>query len=332
LSTAKRKSALQPPPERAIDSAQVADFSEPPIFTSEQLPQAEQRLYVRVGEFTVILALYLDGLQRSDASVVKAAEQKLWALVPDKPRMKIERGPLPPADLHLVHDRNQRLVAHVTMFRKSFENEPEIVIHSALDLLRTVVEKFGSEFKTESKINAAQAVSDITIQADVVLDAWVNSKIHEGGVLTQPLLLQMAQLAVTALRAAALVDPNSGLVLPPTPGKPYRERRHHPDGRRLNVLEHLQEEYGPYIEAGLLFSGHLQEIDKPAYQALLYLAEKEAKARGQKRGSNTAEFCLRHGVLTSEHVSNPPLGRERQIQLIKQLHAKRIERGLLHEN
>lgn len=127
-----------------------------------------------------------------------------------------------------------------------------------------------------------------------------------------------------------VVDVDTDLVLPPPAKKPYRERGHHPDGRRLNVLEHLQEEYGPYIEAGLLFSGHIQEIDNPAYQALLYLAEKEAKALGQKRGSNTAEFCHRHGILTGEHLSNPPPGRERQIQLIKSLHARKIEQGLLY--
>lgn len=125
------------------------------------------------------------------------------------------------------------------------------------------------------------------------------------------------------------VDSVSGLPLPP-PGlkKPYRERGHHDNGKRLTIFEHLQREYGEYIAAGVLFSGHLFEIDRPAYEALLYASEKEAKERHLKKGENTADFAFRHGILTNEHLAAAPKGFERQAELLRTLRTTKKAAGM----
>jgi hypothetical protein len=114
-----------------------------------------------------------------------------------------------------------------------------------------------------------------------------------------------------------IIDEVTGLVLPPEPRRPYRERGHHPDGSRLSVFEHFQREYGPYLEAHLLFSGHLQDIDRPGYEALLYVARKDARVKGLEDDvSNTAAFLLDHGILAGEHLEFPPKHLTRQVDII----------------
>lgn len=125
-----------------------------------------------------------------------------------------------------------------------------------------------------------------------------------------------------------IVDPVSGLVLPPPLRKPYQQRGKNGAGKRLTIVEHLQQEYPDYLKHKLLFSGHLQEIDLPAYKALLRQGAKEALERGEPTQGSASSFFAKHGLLTSEHLASPAKDIERQVRLIKQLHQARIASGM----
>src|SRR5262245_49055676 len=73
----------------------------------------------------------------------------------------------------------------------------------------------------------------------------------------------------------------------------------------------------------LLFSGHIQEMDLPAYKALLRLAAGEAQRNGDPTRGSATKFFARHGLLTAEHLANPR-GVERQVALIKHVHLARL--------
>lgn len=170
--------------------------------------------------------------------------------------------------------------------------------------------------------------------AQEIKSAWkADTSLAPLSALSTSIIERAAQVAATALarhEETEFIDSVSGLVLPPKMGKPYRERGHHSNGRRLDLFEHLEQEYGPYLDAGLLFSGHLFELDRPAYEALLYSAEKEAKAKGLKKGVNTADFALRHKLLTSEHLATPPEGYERQAEILRNLRTSKRAAGMTH--
>jgi len=280
------------------------------------------------------LLLPLDGFQYAAATLLIAATQKLASTVrslhPEKrpPRS----GKIQPPKLQFILDEAGTRFASVTVSKNALRSDTDVAIRDAVALLGSVIRpqpEDAQHLAPDATRLDKDPTSQTPTQAAALLKAWADSGIEKGTPLTDPILSEMALIAIDELTRPSIIDPTTGLILPPAARKPYRERGHHPDGRRLTIFEHLRREYGEYIDAGLLFSGHLLEIDKPAYEALLYQAEKEAKEKGEKRGSNTAEFCLRHGVLTGDHLTSPPPGRDHQIELIKLLHAKRI--GLGHQ-
>lgn len=124
------------------------------------------------------------------------------------------------------------------------------------------------------------------------------------------------------IQAGRVVDPVSKLILPPATGAPYQERARKPNGERADAFEHLQQEYGAYIKAGILFSGHVLEIDRPAYEAALYLARKEVRAKSSTGEQvTTADVFLAHGILAGEHLEHPPEHLKRQVELINRARA-----------
>ncbi len=146
-----------------------------------------------------------------------------------------------------------------------------------------------------------------------IIDTWRNANIK----LPQAQLATMASLAAaTALsfhRNAQqtephhVVDPISGLVLPPPARTPYQERARRSNGRRPNAFEHIRATYPDYMDAGLLFSGHVLDIDKPAYEAALYLAHKEVRERARARRNHYFCRCFhspRTGCRLSPRISS----------------------------
>ncbi|MBS0251081.1 MAG: hypothetical protein JSR78_08450 [Proteobacteria bacterium] len=168
-----------------------------------------------------------------------------------------------------------------------------------------------------------------------ILSAWnADSSLVPLEKLPAKVVAKAAALAVKVLLdneggiTEEVIDDVTGLVLPPKLVKPYRERGHHQNGKRLNVFEHLALEYPDYLKNRLLFSGHIQAIDRPAYEALVYLANKDAKALGKRGSSHLAAFLWQHGILAAEHLMNPPPGVERQAKVIKDFQDKRKNEGM----
>lgn len=146
--------------------------------------------------------------------------------------------------------------------------------------------------------------------------------------------LARAQLSNTALRAAIITlinepgqlrDPVSGLLLPPQPRKvKFQDRGKTPAGRRMTYDEYLADRetgWGEYTQNALLGSFWILEYDKALYNALLYRANAEADesgvaSQGNERAAAVDEFFLALGILTPNHLENPPAGREWQARLL----------------
>jgi len=182
---------------------------------------------------------------------------------------------------------------------------------------------------TPDKIGNCDVVSSSVPLAAKIVDAWRDAKLSASslGISTKQLrhLADIAaELALNTLTSPAsaatdgkLVDPITGLTVPPDPRRPYRERGHHADGTRVGLFEFLRQEYGPYLDAHLLYSGHLQDIDRPAYEALLYLARKYVRHNKLDNDvKHTAAFFLQNGILAGEHLEYPPQHLVRQVNLI----------------
>jgi hypothetical protein len=185
-----------------------------------------------------------------------------------------------------------------------------------------------------------EQMSEIELLAEVIKRNWIKTQPFNGMELPSEAIMEnlawfAADTAVKYLtnkavpnssyqiaQSGKVIDPVTDLVLPPPPGKPYQERSSMPTGERPDAFEHLQKEYSAYIKAGLLFSGHILEIDKPAYEAALYLARKEVRLK-QSNGEQitTADVFLEHGIVAGEHLENPPKHLERQIELINRARA-----------
>ena len=125
--------------------------------------------------------------------------------------------------------------------------------------------------------------------------------------------------AVLAYTPIYLIDPVSGLRFYPVgksrvlwpdhaktlPGPNWKNRR--------DPLGYVLQEYEPYIEAGLLYSGHLKQADRNLYNALWSQPELQANKR-------RVEDALRaHGILTSRDLADPAPGMEARIDLLKQI-------------
>ena len=183
-------------------------------------------------------------------------------------------------------------------------------------------------------------MNDKAAIAKEIVEAWHESAMaHDISSLSAECLNELSAIAAKiAAQSTALtpidfayggegkiVDPVTGLTLPPEPQLPYRERPHNSDGSRITLFEHLKNEYGPYFDAHLLFSGHLQDIDRPAYEALLYLARKQARHRNMSGDlSHMPAFLLEHGILAGEHLEFPPEHLTRQVELINRSRALSI--------
>lgn len=193
------------------------------------------------------------------------------------------------------------------------------------------------EFRLEEKDPGLSRRSDLIAKIEA---AWMaDSSLASFGRLPHSVIEKAAAVAIEAAALDAAPDPEnveefrdrvSGLVLPPKLVTPYRQRGHHEDGSRLSVFEHLQAEYPEYLKHKLLFSGHIQLIDRPAYQALLYLADKDAKEKKLPRATHTPDFLWQHGILTSEHLMNPPEGAERSAEVLRALQGKRKIAGVIN--
>lgn len=118
----------------------------------------------------------------------------------------------------------------------------------------------------------------------------------------------------------ALVDEVSGLPLPVPLRTPYQQRGTDEHGRRREIIAHLQHEYGDYLDAGLFTTGFLFENDRPAYNALNYKAARAVSDEG--RDETIADYCLRHRILTREHILSPPRKYSRQVELLRRVQAK----------
>ena len=105
--------------------------------------------------------------------------------------------------------------------------------------------------------------------------------------------------------ARRIIDPGSGLEFYPVardrikwadfaaglprPSKTYSR----------NPAGFLLDQYGHYIDAGLLYSGHLQQSDQQLYSSI------RMHCVGSPEFSNADEFYAHHGILTAADLSNP---------------------------
>lgn len=116
------------------------------------------------------------------------------------------------------------------------------------------------------------------------------------------------------MQGEKIVDPITKLSFPPEARSvEYRQRPNRPDGDRMTFEDYMRDPevgWGDYTSKNAMASFWLMELDRPAYLAGLYLADKEADLQGAAPKSNirsviTDEFFFRHGVLTTTHLTHP---------------------------
>lgn len=92
---------------------------------------------------------------------------------------------------------------------------------------------------------------------------------------------------------------------PPSPKERYIERKRAMEKQRgssVTPLDVLHDEYGVYIQRGLLYSGFLQSGDPTLYATLRRMAQREDK--------KLSEFFEEHGVVTSRSLIDLEKGSE----------------------
>jgi hypothetical protein len=136
--------------------------------------------------------------------------------------------------------------------------------------------------------------------------------------------------------APVFIDPITKLEFPPkAPPVDYRRRPNDAAGERMGFAEYMfnvDVGWGSYTLRTAMASFWLMEMDKPAYNAGLYLAEKEADAMGlapksPSRSQAIDAFFLRHGVLTTTHLTAPSPEYQWQAQVIS--YARKLQ-GKIH--
>jgi hypothetical protein len=111
----------------------------------------------------------------------------------------------------------------------------------------------------------------------------------------------------TTLADQFLLDPDTGLKLPPDPRVSFRLRVSS-FGSKMNASTFLRTVWKDYTKAHLLYAEHIRSMDPALYAAMNYEA----------RINNTTlpDFMLANGVLGKDHVLHPPAGYERQANLL----------------
>jgi hypothetical protein len=137
-------------------------------------------------------------------------------------------------------------------------------------------------------------------------------------------------------RTGTILDPVTGLTFPPASRAiDYRRRPENTSGKRMSFGEYMADHdvgWGEYTSRIAMATFWLIDLDRPAYTAGLYLAEKEADDRGllpksAERAAHIDSFFLRNGVLTTTHLSNPPVVAQWQAKLINYI--RKLE-GTVH--
>lgn len=116
-----------------------------------------------------------------------------------------------------------------------------------------------------------------------------------------------------------LIDPVTKLRVPPILKTPYNGRSA-VYGSKINPQEFIAKEHPGHAANFLLYSEFFREEDNSFYKACYYEAKQE--------GISTAEYMLRLGILSREHLKNPPKGLERQAALIRKVRLIGLAEGL----
>lgn len=113
--------------------------------------------------------------------------------------------------------------------------------------------------------------------------------------------------------AIHVTDNVTGLQLLPVPPVLYSERAR-VYGSKISVAEFLTRTYPKHTHEHLLYAGYLRHADNALYQELFRLARCE--------GEPFRDYALRHGIMTREHLGDPPPGLERQAAVLRDLRKK----------
>ena len=156
--------------------------------------------------------------------------------------------------------------------------------------------------------------------------------------LLDQLAVTMAKRLDDILNVYEVVDPVSKLVVPPTERGLYSQRNG--ELANLNAPKFLAIVWNDYLEAGLLYTGHLKKVDPSLYNALIYLARQTARGVAEIEGReweprDTANLLFsKFRILTEEHLDSPPTGYERQSKLIREanMRQKKSLRDILPEH
>lgn len=149
-------------------------------------------------------------------------------------------------------------------------------------------------------------------------------------VIPQQMLIQLATSALNAattslvLNPGCIVDPHTGLTLPPQPRPISYQDRPKSFGRKLTLEQYLTDQsigWGEYTSRHLLGLFWISEYDRPLASALSYRAGVYADELGHTKPSKerteaSEYFYLKHGILTALHVDHPPNGYEWQAKLL----------------
>jgi hypothetical protein len=163
---------------------------------------------------------------------------------------------------------------------------------------------------------------------DAILMEWEKAGVRPGASVSEGQLASMVGIAVRLcnnhLTSSVIIDPVSKLKLPPESGtRPkFVDRGRDPEtGKRITIQRFLETVWADYTSRHLLFSGELRQIDEHAYQAIRYQIREAAAKYGKHFDEVAPEMFFSFGILTTEHLTNPPKGYERQAGLLRQAYA-----------
>lgn len=177
----------------------------------------------------------------------------------------------------------------------------------------------------EQDVNTAKLVRDEVIVsiADMLGASKANLDGRQAALLSQDvrelLKTTVEKVVHAAFDSVAMVDTESGLKLPPQEREKYRPRG------KASPSQFLRDVWADYLDAGLMYSGHLKRVDPALYNALNHQAKTALSPLSAKIGERelAGHFLENFGVLCAWHLKHIPADYARQTSVLRDASALR---------
>jgi hypothetical protein len=151
-------------------------------------------------------------------------------------------------------------------------------------------------------------------------DATLKDKLAQQ--LTKDMAAVLSRRITKFLNELDYIDSRTGLPVPPHPRMHYSNRRG--DFLPMNAPQFLEKVWGDYLDAGLLYTGHLKKVDPSLYNAIVYLARQVARGKAELLDIEwTPKLTLKilfdkYRLITEEQLESPPDSIRASVELLRE--------------